>query len=319
MTGPSDEDSMRTSPGPRPATAATATGRHGKPLARTLVLTAGFLVVEVMAGLWTGSLALLADAGHMLTDVGGLAMALVAIRIAAKPATPAKTYGYYRVEILAALANAVVLLVVSIFILFEAYRRFVHPPEVLGKPMLAVAVVGLAVNGAGVWLLRRGAAASLNVKGAYFEVISDALGSIGVLLAAVILLVTGWQLADPLIGAAIGLFIIPRTWRLLREAVDILLEATPSHIDPAEVERVMRSVDGVLEVHDLHIWTLTSEKYAMSAHISLAKTAAGNEVLRRLHSLLDERFGIEHTTIQIESESLTLSEVPMHREKQSGT
>ncbi len=287
-----------------PSTARTATARHVKPLAWTLVLTGGFLVVEVIAGLWTGSLALLADAGHMLTDVGGLAMALFAIWFAAKPPTPAKTYGYYRVEILAALANAVLLLVVSVFILFEAYRRFVHPPNVLGKPMLVVAVAGLAVNLAGVWLLRRGSGESLNIKGAYFEVASDALGSVGVLLAGLIVVTTGWQRADPLIGAGIGLFIIPRTWALLRQTVNVLLEGTPPHVDLADVERVMRTVAGVVEVHDLHVWTLTSGKYAMSGHVQVADLSAGNELLRRLHALLHERFGIEHTTIQLESEPL---------------
>ena len=288
----------------RPPTSRTASGRHVRPLVWTLALTGAFLVVETAAGLWTGSLALLADAAHMLTDVGGLAMAIFAIWLAGKPPTRTKTYGYYRVEILAALTNAVLLLVVSVFILFEAYRRFVDPPDVLGKPMLAVAAIGLAVNGIGAWLLRRGAADSLNVKGAYFEVISDALGSLGVLLAAVILIVTGWRRADPLIGAAIGLFIIPRTWTLLRQATDILLEATPSHIDIDEVERVIRAIAGVLDVHDLHIWTLTSAKYAMSGHVRVADLSAGNEILRRLHDLLHERFGIEHTTVQLESESL---------------
>ena len=288
----------------RPPTSRTASGRHVRPLVWTLALTGAFLVVETAAGLWTGSLALLADAAHMLTDVGGLAMAIFAIWLAGKPPTRTKTYGYYRVEILAALTNAVLLLVVSVFILFEAYRRFVDPPDVLGKPMLAVAAIGLAVNGIGAWLLRRGAADSLNVKGAYFEVISDALGSLGVLLAAVILIVTGWRRADPLIGAAIGLFIIPRTWTLLRQATDILLEATPSHIDIDEVERVIRAIAGVLDVHDLHIWTLTSAKYAMSGHVRVADLSAGNEILRRLHDLLHGRFGIEHTTVQLESESL---------------
>ena len=288
----------------RPPTSRIASGRHVRPLVWTLALTGAFLVVETAAGLWTGSLALLADAAHMLTDVGGLAMAIFAIWLAGKPPTRTKTYGYYRVEILAALTNAVLLLVVSVFILFEAYRRFADPPDVLGKPMLAVAAIGLAVNGIGAWLLRRGAADSLNVKGAYFEVISDALGSLGVLLAAVILIVTGWRRADPLIGAAIGLFIIPRTWTLLRQATDILLEATPSHIDIDEVERVIRAIAGVLDVHDLHIWTLTSAKYAMSGHVRVADLSAGNEILRRLHDLLHGRFGIEHTTVQLESESL---------------
>ena len=264
----------------RPATP-TGAGRHAKALQWTLVLTASFLLVEVVAGIWTGSLALLADAGHMLTDVGGLAMALVAIRFAEKPATPEKTYGYYRVEILAALANAVALLVISIVILYEAYRRFLEPPDVLGKPMLVVAAAGLIVNLVGVWLLRRGSGESLNLKGAYFEVLSDTLGSAGVLVAALIVVTTGWRLADPVIGAGIGLFILPRTWMLLRQAVNILLEGTPPHVNLSEVETAMTEVPGVQRVHDLHVWTLTSGKYAMSGHAIVNDLADGNRLLRR--------------------------------------
>jgi cobalt-zinc-cadmium efflux system protein len=236
----------------------------------------------------------------MLTDVAGLAMALVAIRFAAKPPTPAKTYGYYRVEILAALANAVVLLVISVFILYEAYRRFLSPPDVLGVPMLVVGAAGLIVNVAGIWLLRAGSAESLNVKGAYFEVLSDALGSIGVIMGAVLVLTTGWRQADPLIAAAIGLFIVPRTWGLLRQAVNILLEGTPPHLDVGEIQNAMALVPGVVEVHDLHVWTLTSGKYAMSGHVRVADEANGTEALRALQTLLHERFDVHHTTIQVE-------------------
>jgi cobalt-zinc-cadmium efflux system protein len=278
----------------------SAAGRHAKRLAWTLALTGSFLAIEVAAGLWTRSLALLADAGHMLTDVAGLAMALVAIRFAAKPPTPAKTYGYYRVEILAALANAVVLLVISVFILYEAYRRFLSPPDVLGVPMLVVGAAGLIVNVAGIWLLRAGSAESLNVKGAYFEVLSDALGSIGVIMGAVLVLTTGWRQADPLIAAAIGLFIVPRTWGLLRQAVNILLEGTPPHLDVGEIQNAMALVPGVVEVHDLHVWTLTSGKYAMSGHVRVADEANGTEALRALQTLLHERFDVHHTTIQVE-------------------
>jgi len=266
-----------------------------------LGLTVGFLLVEVAGALWTGSLALLADAGHMLTDAGGLSLALFAAWLAARPPTPEKTYGYYRVEILAALVNAVVLLAMSAFILYEAYRRFLSPPPVLGGPMLAVAVVGLGVNLAGMWLLHRGAGESLNLKGAYLEVLSDALGSIGVIVAALIVLTAGWYLADPLIGAGIGLFILPRTWGLLRRAVNILLEGTPPHIDVTDVETAMTRVPGVRRVHDLHVWTLTSGKEAMSAHVVVDEIAAGDLIIRALHEMLHERFGIEHTTIQIES------------------
>lgn len=284
--------------------AGSATGRYARRLAWTLALTGAFLVVEVAAGFWTGSLALLADAGHMLTDVAGLALALFAAWIASRPPTPAKSYGYYRVEILAALANGVLLLGVAALILYEAYRRLLAPPDVQGPPMLVVGAAGLAVNLVGMWLLHRGAGESLNVRGAYLEVVSDALGSIGVLVAGALVITTGWRLADPLIGAAIGVFIVPRTWSLLRQSVDILLEATPAHIDLIEVARAMRAVAGVREVHDLHVWTLTSGKHAMSGHVVVDEIVASDRVVRELHALLHDRFDIEHTTVQVESEPL---------------
>lgn len=292
----------------------TGAGRHAKPLAWTLALTGSFLLIEIAAGIWTHSLALLADAGHMFTDVAGLAMALTAIRFAAKPATASKTYGYYRVEILAALANALALLFISLYILYEAYRRFLAPPDVLAGPMLAVAVVGLLVNAVGVWLLRGGSAESLNVKGAYFEVLSDALGSVGVIVGALVVLLTGWQLADPVIAAGIGLFILPRTWGLLTQAVNILLEAAPAHLDVEAIERAMREVSGVTEVHDLHIWTLTSGRYAMSGHARVSQGSDVARVLRDLERLLHERFDVHHTTIQVEPTSLMqISDRPPER------
>lgn len=286
------------------AHARTATGEHVRPLAWTLALTGGFLLVEVAGAVWTGSLALLADAGHMFTDVGGLALALFAVWFATKPPTRAKTYGYYRVEILAALVNAVALLGISAFIAYEAYRRLRAPAPVLGGPMLAIAVAGLLVNLVGLLLLRRGSAHSLNVKGAYFEVLSDALGSLGVIVAAAIIMATGWTWVDPVVGLGIGLFIIPRTWRLLSQAVNVLLEGTPPHLDIAEVERLMRQVPGVLQVHDLHVWTLTSGKYAMSGHALVEDIAGGEQILRALHTVLHERFGLDHTTIQLEPRPL---------------
>lgn len=285
--------------------APTAAGRHARALTWALALTGGFLLVEVAGALWTGSLALLADAGHMLTDVGGLALALIAAWFAARPPTPEKTYGYYRVEILAALVNALALLGISGFILVDAYRRILAPPPVLAGPMLAVALAGLGVNLAGIWLLHAGAGESLNLRGAYLEVVSDALGSVGVIVAAVVVLATGWHVADALIGAAIGVAIVPRTWALLRQAVNVLLEGTPPHIDLGEVEGTMAGVAGVRQVHDLHVWTLTSGKHAMSGHVVVVEDpGAGNRILRELHALLHERFGIEHTTIQLEAEPL---------------
>ena len=215
----------------------TAAARSRGRLTATLVLTCGFLVVEVAGAVWSGSLALLADAGHMLADAAGLGLALFAIWIASRPPTPAKTYGYYRAEILAALVNAIVLLAVAGGILIETYRRVLAPPEILGGPMLAVAVVGLVVNLACAWLLHGAAAASLNVRAAYLEVLGDALSSVGVVAAAAIVVATGWTLADPLVSGAIALVIVPRTWRLLRQAVNVLLEGTPAHLDLAEIGR----------------------------------------------------------------------------------
>jgi cobalt-zinc-cadmium efflux system protein len=280
--------------------AGSSSATYVRALAWTLALTSLFLAVEVAMGLWTNSLALLADAGHMLTDAGGLALALFAIWMARRPPTAAKTYGYYRVEILAAAANALVLLGISAGILYEAYRRFLAPPDVPGVPLLVVAAVGLAVNLVGMWLLRGGSRASLNVQGAYYEVVSDALGSLGVLVAGLLIITTGWRYADPVVGVGIGLFIIPRTWKLLRQAIDVLLEATPPHIALAEVEQTMREVPGVQAVHDLHVWTLTSGKYAMSGHVVVDDLGATDRILPELHGRLHQRFGIDHTTIQPE-------------------
>lgn len=287
----------------------TSSGRHIGRLIWVLGLTGGFLVIEVIGGLWTGSLALLADAGHMLTDVGGLSLSLLAVWFARKPPTPAHTYGYFRMEILAALANGVVLFGVAAFILYEAYRRVWAPPGILAGPMLVIAILGLGVNLLGMWFLRRGADESLNLRGAYLEVVGDALGSLGVILAAVIIQVTGFTLADPIISAVIGLSILPRTWGLMRQAVHVLMEGVPPHLDLGVIEAAMRAAHGVRAVHDLHVWTLTSGKEAMSAHALVDDLADGQHVLGDLQQVLRERFGIEHTTIQIESDRSPLVQI----------
>lgn len=274
--------------------------RHGARLKGALALTSAFLLLEVVAGFTTGSLALLADAGHMLTDVGGLALALFAIRMAQRPATPERTYGFYRVEILAALANAVVLLLVSGFVLVEAYGRFRQPPTVASLPMLAVAVVGLLVNGGSILLLRSGSSDSLNMKGAYFEVLSDAVSSVGVIVAAGIMWWTGWYYADPLVSAGIGLFIVPRTWRLISDAVGVLLEGTPADVNLAELRRALTSLDGVREVHDLHVWTLTSGVNAISAHVVADPLSSAGDLLERVRHCALHEFRIAHVTIQVE-------------------
>lgn len=247
----------------------------------------------------------------MLTDAGGLALALLAIRFGERPATPQRTYGYLRAEILSALINAVVLLVLTIYILYEAYRRFVDPPDVLGWPMLLVAAVGLVVNLISMRLLSGGSSDSLNVQGAYFEVLSDMLGSLGVIVAALVIMWTGWKLADPIIGAGIGLFIVPRTWNLLRQATHILLEGTPPRVDVGLMEQGIATIPGVAAVHDLHVWTITSGLDAMSAHVTVQDPAEGIRVLREVRGLVKERFGIDHVTVQIEDEGLRGTEAVM--------
>ncbi|HSF04201.1 MAG TPA: cation diffusion facilitator family transporter [Methylomirabilota bacterium] len=278
----------------------TAAGRSRRRLVAVLVLTGTFVLVEIAGALWTGSLALAADAGHMLTDLGGLALALFAAWIAARPPTPAKTFGYYRVEILAALVNALVLLLVAGVILIEAYRRILAPPAILGGPMLVIAALGLGVNLFSAWLLHAGAAESLNVRAAYLEVLADALASVGVLIAALVVILSGWTLVDPLISAAIAVFIVPRTWSLLTQAVNVLLEGTPAHLQLGEIAAAMARVTGVRRIHDLHVWTLTSGREAMSAHVVVDDLAESSRLLEELHAVLHARFGIDHTTIQLE-------------------
>lgn len=278
----------------------TAAGKNKKRLIIVLTLTTVYLIAEVVGGLLTHSLALLADAGHMLTDVAGLGLALMAIQFAERPATPERTYGFYRVEILAALTNAVVLIGISVYILYEAYQRFRNPPEVQSGAMLAVAAVGLVVNIIGIYLLRAASEESLNMKGAYFEVMSDMLTSIGVIVAALVMLTTGWYYADPLISAGIGLFILPRTWLLLRDAVGVLLEGTPTEVNLATLRQAIRSVTGVAEVHDLHVWSLTSGVNAMSVHAVLADHALHDEVLAAVQKKVTSDFKIAHATVQVE-------------------
>src|SRR5687768_11731678 len=279
----------------------TAAARSRGALVATLALTAGFLVVEAVAAVVTGSLALLADAGHMLADAGGLALALFAVWIGGRPATAEKTYGYYRVEILAALVNAVVLLAVAGWILLEAWQRAFAPKAIAATPMLIVAAVGLLVNLVCAWLLHAGAGESLNVRAAYLEVISDAMTSAGVILAAAVVLLTGWTLIDPITSAVIAVLIVARTWSLLKQAVNVLLEGTPAHLELGEIEQAMLKVPGVQRVHDLHVWTLTSGREAMSAHVVVADVRESDRLLGELHTVLHAHFGIDHTTIQLEA------------------
>ena len=288
---------------------ATAGAGSWRRLALTLALTSVVMVVELAAGFWTGSLALLADAAHMLTDAAGLGLALFAIWIAHRPPTPAKTYGYYRAEILAALVNAVILFLVAGGILVEAWTRWRMPGEVLAGPMAVVAALGLGVNLLSAAVLHRGAAESLNVRAAYLEVLSDAISSLGVLVAAACVIVTGWTPADALVSAAIAVFIVPRTWRLLRQAVNVLLEGVPAHLDLTAIEEAITQVPGVVRVHDLHVWTLTSGREAMSAHVVVVDVRESERLLEALHAVLHARFGIDHTTIQLEKEPTPLLQI----------
>jgi len=283
--------------------------RHKRQLLAVFGLTASFLVVELAVGLWTGSLALLADAVHMLVDAGGVLLSLLAVWFAERPATPAKTYGYYRVEILAALVNGVVLCVMAVAILVTTYERVWQPRPVPGGPILAVAVLGLAVNLAGLWLLHRGAGESLNVRSAYLEVLGDAISSGIVIAAGLVIILTGWAVVDPVAGALIALFILPRTWSLLRQTVNVLLEGAPPHLDVTQIEDALRDAAGVRRVHDLHVWTLTSGREAMSAHVVVEGGVRSDKILEDLHVILHARFGIDHTTIQIETEPAPLIQI----------
>ena len=278
----------------------TPAGKNKKRLAIVLALTTTYMVAEIVAGLLTQSLALLADAGHMLTDVAGIGLALIAINFAERPATPERTYGFYRVEILAAVINGVVLIGISLYILYEAYERFLNPPEVRSGPMLAVAAIGLLINLVGIYLLKAASEESLNMKGAYYEVLSDMLTSVGVIIAAVVMLTTGWYYADPIISAGIGLFILPRTWLLLKDAVSVLLEGTPSDVNLTSLRESIAGVEGVASVHDLHVWSLTSGVNAMSVHTVLADHALHDEVLTAVQRRVTLDFKIAHATVQVE-------------------
>ena len=287
----------------------THASRHKGRLRAVLAITVAFLGVELGAALWTGSLSLLADAVHLLADVGGVLLSLVAIWFAERPATATKTYGYYRVEILAALINGVVLCALGVAILVGAYERLWTPPPVPGIPLVAVSLAGLAVNLVCLRLLHPGAHESLNVRGAYLEVLGDALSSGAVLVAGAVIALTGWVHADALAAAAIGVLILPRTVALLSQAVNVLLEGVPAHLDLGEIERAMEAVDGVHRVHDLHVWTLTSGREAMSAHVVARPPVEADRLLHALHLVLHARFGIDHTTIQIETEAPALVQI----------
>ena len=274
--------------------------RGRRALGVVLALTATYTVVELVGGLATGSLALLADAGHMLGDTATIALALFASWLATRPATAQRSFGYRRAEILAALANGAALVLVAIWIFVEAIGRFSDPPEILAGWVLVVAGIGLLVNLVAAGILARAAGESLNVRAAYTHVLADLAASAGVIAAALVVLATGWRYADPLAGIAIGVLVLASSWTILRDSISILLESTPEGIDARDVGRRMAEVDGVVEVHDLHIWTITSGFPALSAHVLVRRSDDCHARRRELEAILADEFGLRHTTLQVE-------------------
>lgn len=268
-----------------------------------LVLTAAFLVAEVVGGLLTNSLALLADAGHMLTDVGALALSLFVAWFCHQPASPAKTYGYLRWEVLAALINGAALLAISVAIMWEAVARLRTPEPVASGWMLVVALGGLAVNAISAWVLHPAHSRSLNARGAYLHVMGDLLGSLGTVVAALVLRYTGWLAADPVASIVVMLLVMRSAWRLVRESVDVLLESTPAHISLGAVRSQLESIPGIEGVHDLHVWTVSSGMVAMSAHAVVQDPDQHQHVLERSIVAM-QRFGIAHVTMQLERQSI---------------
>ena len=285
----------------------SAGGAHRSRLLVVLAIQATVLVVEVIGARVTGSLALLADAGHLLTDVAGILLAILAVTFAALPPTPERTFGYYRLEILAAVVNALLLVAVAAFILWEAWQRWQSPPDVRSGLMVAFALVGVAANIISMLVLHAGSKESLNVRGAYLEVMGDFFGSAAVVVAALVIATTGWLRADVVASVAVALLILPRTWTLLREAVDVLLEATPRHVDMVAVRRHILDTPGVLDVHDLHAWVITSGQPVLSAHVVVTDKALADggaaRVLDALGECLDHHFDVAHCTFQLEPSS----------------
>uniref|UniRef100_A0AAU3I9G9 Cation diffusion facilitator family transporter n=1 Tax=Streptomyces sp. NBC_01393 TaxID=2903851 RepID=A0AAU3I9G9_9ACTN len=284
--------------------AGTATAAYRGRLRVALAITLTVMVVEIFGGVLADSLALVADAAHMATDALGLGMALLAIHFAARPPSETRTFGYARAEILAALANCLLLLVVGGYVLVEAVQRFITPADTHGGLTIVFGVFGLVANTVSLTLLMRGQKDSLNVRGAFLEVAADALGSVAVIVAAVVIMTTGWQAADPIASIAIALMIVPRTWKLLQETLDVLLEAAPKGVDMADVRAHILALDGVEDIHDLHAWTITSGMPVLSAHVVVSSdvlNAIGHEkMLHELQGCLGVHFDVEHCTFQLE-------------------
>lgn len=277
--------------------------QYEKPLWWAFGLTSTFMIAEVVGGLWTNSLALISDATHMMTDVIALGISLTVVRLSRRPADAKRTYGYARLEALGAMVNGGLLFVVAGYILWEAWGRFREPPEVASIAMLVIATLGLIVNLISMRLLKAGAGESLNVKGAYLEVWSDMLGSVGVILGAVVIYFTGWAMADPIIAVVIGLWVLPRAWMLMRQAGHILMQGVPRYLDLDAIRVAIQGQRGVRELHDLHVWELGSNQVVLTAHVVLDEGDSDAQRARTaLMEILDEKFHIEHVTLQIETE-----------------
>jgi cobalt-zinc-cadmium efflux system protein len=289
-----------------------------KALKVVLLLTSVYFIIQIIVGFKIGSLAVISDAGHMLIDAAGLVMALLAISFTQKPATPVRTYGFYRAEILASLLNSIFLILLAVFITFEAFQRILHPSEISGFPMIIVASVGLGINLLGIRLLGKvriknrtsqdgqgkynvAAEENLNIHGAYLEVLADTIGSLGVIAAGIIIQITGFYLIDPLISVGIVALILPRTWLLLKKAIHILIEGTPSHLCHEEIKQSILRVRGVTGVFDLHIWTISSGIHALSAHVVVIDNSKASAILQEINSILEKDYDITHATIQIEA------------------
>ncbi len=275
-----------------------------RPLKMALAIVVVIMVVEVIGGLLSNSLALLGDAGHMLVDALALVLSLFALTIARRPATASRTYGYHRVEIMAALANGTTLVLVSAYIFYEAYQRFLEPPVVQTPLMILVATIGLLANLAGILLLRRASHRNLNIKAAFWHIVGDTISSVGVIIAGIIIAVTGWYVVDAVIAVFISVIILVGAVRIVRESADILLEAVPRHVQVDKVIKAIKNVPGVEEVHDIHIWTITSSIFALSAHLMIEDQTVrrSGEIVDTVNDYLAQHFGITHTTLQLECE-----------------
>ncbi len=286
--------------------------RNRRDLTITLLITASYCLVELAGGFVTNSLALLSDAGHMFADVAALGLSLFAIRLAQKPPTATKTFGYHRGEILAALVNALLLWVIVGMIFYEAYYRLLTPPDVKSTGMIVIATIGLGVNGVSLWVLQHSQAESLNVRAAFIHVLGDALGSLGAVGAGLAIRLANWRLADPLASVGIGLLILYSSWEIIRDSVDILMQATPRGMRLQDIERCLLEIEGVRHVHDLHVWTLTSGRYQLSVHLVTNSDGDPRAVIGAAQQRLSERFRIGHTTVQVDHEDECAEEFWAH-------